>query len=232
LQSCGLEFFHGDYKPDNVFVKRLDPSISKIKYFEFNVYGRHIKIPNMGFAVLIADFDRSSITLQSPNDRIKKKYRIISPLIFRFLIGSSVGKTIKKYGNSDPEKEKEIHAKKYGINMFLPKAVNLTLTIYRAAGVRYFRDIDLYTFMIMLLNDNIILDYVRENKIDQTIMSFMTTRFREQLFKTNINKINMNWAGSVALDIFEKIKEPMPRAMTPEYLKSLEILNLYLFEPK
>ena len=56
LQSSSLEFFHGDYKPDNVFVKRLDTS--NTKHYNFNISGIPIKIPNMGFAVLIADFVR------------------------------------------------------------------------------------------------------------------------------------------------------------------------------
>lgn len=230
LQSSSLEFFHGDYKPDNVFVKRL--TTSETKYYHFNVFGTPIKIPNLGFAVLIADFDRSSITLQSSNDKIKKKYRIISPVLFKPLLATSVNKTIKKYGNSDPDNEKAVKISKFGVSKIIPKSRDPTITILRSAGVRYFRDIDLYTFTIMLLNSTKIKEYVLEHRLDETILSFMTDKFKDRLFETNINNISMNNAAYLAVDIFSKIHEPMPRAFTTKYIKSLDILNLYLFEPK
>ncbi len=231
LQSSSLEFYHGDYKPDNVFIKRLNPR--EHSHFHFKIEGRDIKIPNLGFAVLIADFDRSSISLKSPLDDIKKKYRIIPPIVLKPLMASSVSKTIKKYGNNDPEKEKNVKIDKFWLSKIIPKSKDPTLTILRAAGVLYFRDIDLYTFMVvMLLNSNKIKDYVLENKIDETIMSFMTDKFLEKLFNTNINKISMNNAGYLVLDILDKIDESMPHVFTREYIKTLDLLNLYLFEPK
>ena len=61
LQSSYLDFFHGDCKPDNVFVKLCD--IKKTKFFYFTLYGKKIKVKNIGFAVLIADFDLASISI-------------------------------------------------------------------------------------------------------------------------------------------------------------------------
>jgi serine/threonine protein kinase len=78
LQSSSLEFCHGDYKPDNVFVKTSDPTI--LKNFKFTVFGRDIYVKNMGFAVLIADFDRSSISLNSNYTNLK--YRLVSPMVY------------------------------------------------------------------------------------------------------------------------------------------------------
>lgn len=230
LQSSSLEFFHGDYKPDNVFVKRLETI--KHEYYHFNISGIPIKIRNMGFAVLIADFDRSAITLKSFNDNNKKKYRIISPILFKLLLATSVNKTIKKYGNSNPDVVKEVQLDKFGISSIIPESRDPTLTILRAAGVRYFQDIDLYTFFILLINKKPMLDYILEHKLDNTIMAFMSDKFRKYLFKLNIENITMNNAGYLAVDIFNKIHEPMPRVFTSNYVKSLNILNLYLFEPK
>ena len=230
LQSSSLEFFHGDYKPDNVFVKRLDTS--KYEYYHFNISGIPIKIRNMGFAVLIADFDRSAITLKSFSVNNKKKYRIISPILFKPLLATSVNKTIKKYGNSNPDGVKEVQLDKFGISSIIPKSRDPTLIILRAAGVRYFQDIDLYTFFILLINKKPMLDYILEHKLDDTIMAFMSDKFRKYLFKLNIENITMNNAGYLAVDIFSKINEPMPRVFTSKYIKSLDILNLYLFEPK
>ena len=230
LQSSSLEFFHGDYKPDNVFVKRLDTR--ETDYYHFNISGIPIKIRNMGFTVLIADFDLSSITLKSTNDKIKKKYRIIPPIKLKLLLGTSVNKTLKKYGNSDPEKVKAVQLDKFGISRIINKSIDPTITILRAAGVRYFRDIDLYTFFILLISNKNILEYVLKHKIDETIMSFMSDKFRKHLMGLNLNNIGMNNVAYLAVDIFSKIHEPMPRIFTTKYIKSLEILNLHLFEPK
>lgn len=225
LQSSSLEFFHGDYKPDNVFVKRLDTN--NTKYYNFNISGIPIKIPNMGFAVLIADFDRSSITLKSSSDKITKKYRIISPVLFKPLLATSVNKTLKKYGNSDPDDVKAVQLNKFGISSIIPKSKDPTITILRSAGVRYFRDIDLYTFFIRLIDNQTMLDYMLEHKLDKTIMSFMSDTFRNYLFRLKPKDITMNHAAYLAVDIFSKIKEPMPRVFTTKYIKTLDLLNLY-----
>jgi hypothetical protein len=230
LQSSSLEFFHGDFKPDNVFVKRLDKN--KTDYYNFNISDIPIKIPNMGFAVLIADFDRSSITLKSASAKITKKYRIISPILFKPLLAASVNKTIKKYGNSDPDNVKGVELTKFGVSKLIPKAKDPTITILRAAGVRYFRDIDLYTFFIRLIHNQTMLKYILEHKLDKTIMSFMSEKFINYFLNLKPQNISMNNAAYLAVDIFSKIHEPMPRVFTTKFIKSLNILNLHIFEPK
>jgi len=230
LQSSSLEFFHGDYKPDNVFVKRLETS--KTDFYHFDISGIPIKIRNMGFAVLIADFDRSSITLKSSSDKINKKYRIISPILFKPLLAASVNKTIKKYGNSDPDKVKKVQLNKFGVSSIIPKSRDPTITILRSAGVRYFRDIDLYTFFIRLIHNQTMLEYILEHKLDETIMAFMSGKFRNYFIGLKPKDISMNNAAYLAVDIFSKIHEPMPRVFTTKYIKSLDTLNLHLFEQK
>lgn len=230
LQSSSLEFFHGDYKPHNVFVKKLDTN--NIKYYNFNISGIPIKIPNMGFAVLIADFDKSSITLKSSNEKINKKYRIISPILFKPLLATSVNKTLKKYGNSNPDEVKAVQLDRFGISNIIPKSKNPILTILRSAGVRYFRDIDLYTFFIRLIDNQTMLEYLKQHKLDETIMSFMSDKFRNYLFRLKPKNITMNHAAYITVNILSKIKESMPRVFTTKYLKTLDFLNLYLFEPK
>ena len=230
LQSSSLEFVHGDFKPDNVFVKRLEPN--KTDYYHFNISGIPIKIRNLGFAVLIADFDRSSITLQSSSDKINKKYRIISPILYKPLLATSVNRTIKKYGNSDTDGVKGVQLDKFGISFIIPKSKDPTLTILRSAGLRYFRDIDLYTFFIRLINKHTILEYILEHNLDETIMAFMSDKFRKYFLGLQPKDLSMSNAAYLAVDIFSKIQEPMPRVFTSKYIKSLDILNLYLIEPK
>ena len=74
--------------------------------------------------------------------------------------------------------------------------------------------------------------YILEHKIDQTIMSFMSNEFRNYFFGLEPRDISMNNAAYLAVDIFNKIKEPMPRVFTAKYIKTLDLLNLHLFEPK
>ena len=102
LQSSSLEFFHGDYKPDNVFVTKCTPT--QTRYFKFNIFGKEMKVKNMGFAVLIADFDKSSITIKSEiNNLSNNKYRLIPPIVLKPLLGNYVNDLIKNYGDVDPD---------------------------------------------------------------------------------------------------------------------------------
>jgi hypothetical protein len=227
LQSSSLEFFHGDFKPENVFVKRSNPNT--LKKFKFNVFGKNIFVKNMGFSVLIADFDKSSISINS--DYNNKKYRLIPPIRLKIIFETLVNNIIKKYGDIDPDnRNDEITLKPFLVSNFSPKSKDPTITILRSAGVKAFRDFDLYTFFITLLDTDKVKDYIISKKLDKTIMSFMSDLFKETLFsRKNTQNISIDYSALITVNILHKINEPMNNIFTDTYLKNLNILNYKLF---
>ena len=232
LQSSPLEFFHGDYKPENVFVTRSDKTT--ISRFVFKVFGKEIKVKNLGFAVLIADFDRSAITLEDEFN--PKKYRIISPILFKPLFTSIVNNIIKKYGDIDPDNIKNTDYEKSGVKIkklfvsnLIPRKMDPTITILRSAGVKLYRDFDLYTFFIRLVETQNVRKYFEEKKINTTIMSFMSKAFKNALYSKPAKELSLNESAFVAVEIFGKIKEPMINVFTDEYISNLQALNYRLF---
>ena len=228
LQSCSLEFFHGDYKPENVFVKRCDKS--SINQFIFNVFGKEIKVKNMGFAVLIADFDRSAITIN--NEYSSKPYRIISPIMFKPFFTGIVNNIIKKYGDIDPDNyvgKGDIKINKLFISKLIPRTIDPTITILRSAGVKLYRDFDLYTFFIKMLDTNKVREYVISKRLNETIMGFMSDRFKKELFSKPSKEISLNESAFIAVEILHKIKEPMINVFTNNYISRLKSLNYKLF---
>jgi serine/threonine protein kinase len=228
LQSCSLEFFHGDYKPENIFVKSCP--LDKTKTFKFNVFGKSIKVKNMGFAILIADFDKSSMSLHS-NLKNNKKYRIISPILFKPLLTSYVNNIIKTYGDIDPDIfQGEIKIDKLFISNLIPKKIDPTITVLRSAGVKLYRDIDLYTFFIRLIETEQLRTYIIKHKLNTTIMNFMSDRFRNVLFGMPVRNISLNESAFIVVSILKKIKEPLPVIFKPVYLNMLRNLNYKLFK--
>ena len=229
LQSSSLEFFHGDYKPENVFVKSC--SITKTKTFKFNVFGKSIKVKNMGFAVLIADFDRSSMSLNSNTKNTNKKYRIISPILFKPLLTNYVNNIIDKYGDIDPDVfEGDIKLNKLFISNLIPSKMDPTITVLRSAGVKLFRDIDLYTFFIRLIETELLRSYIIKHKINTNIMSFMSENFRDVLFKLPVKNISLNESAYIVVKILNYLKEPLPVIFKHNYLDMLKNLNYKLFK--
>lgn len=226
LQYSSLEFFHGDCKPDNFFVKKSDTL--QLPYFHFNIDNRKIKLKNMGFAVLIADFDHSSISL---NNDSQQKYRIISPILYKPILGNYVNEIISKYADIDPnDYHGEIIINKLFISNIIPVKFDPTISILRSAGVKLYRDFDLYTFFIKLIDSPKIFNYILTKKIDQTIMSFMSDRFKNELFKLPSRTKSLNESAFIAIDIFNKIREPLYKVFSPEYFKILNLLNYRLFK--
>ena len=230
LQSKSLEFFHGDYKPDNVFVKRCNTS--KTKYFNFNIFGKEIKVKNIGFAVLIANFDKSSITINSQiNNLSNNKYRLIPPIVLKPFLGKYVNDLIKNYGDIDPDiYEGEIKINKVLLSKFTTLSKDPTIHILRSAGIKLYRDIDLYTFMVKLLDNIIVRNYIRSKKIDMTILSFMSPKFKHYIFNRLAQNKSLSETTYVIIDILDKIKEPMERIFYEEYYKILKLLNYKLFK--
>ena len=243
LQSSPLEFFHGDYKPENVFVKRLDKK--NVSHFTFNLFGKSINVKNLGYAVLIADFDRSSITIKDVFT--PKKYRIISPILFKPLLTSNVNNIIKKYGDIDPDSSflEKSHTKTHNedknilkngvkfeklfLSNLIPRKMDPTITILRSAGVKLFRDFDMYTFFIRLVETENVRKYIKEKRIDSNIMSFMSKKFLEELYSKPAKEISLNESAFIVVEILDKIKEPMYSVFSANYISRLESLNYKLF---
>jgi len=215
LQSCSLEFFHGDYKPENVFVKSCP--LDKIKRFSFDVFGKSIKVKNMGFVVLIANFDMSSLSLHS-HLKNKKKYRIISEISFQPLLKSYVNNIIKNYGYIDSD------------NFQGEIKIEPTITGLRSTGVKLYRDFDVYTFFINLIETDKIRNYMIKHRINTTIMSFMSHNFKDTLFKISPKSIKKNDSLYIVIKILKHIKEPLPIIFNNDYLNMLRNLNYKLFK--
>jgi hypothetical protein len=314
LHSCSLEFFHGDYKPENLLVKKSNTN--RLPFFIFNIFGKEIKVRNMGFAVMISDFDKSSITLNSNinitkprkqshsikhsirysgklydlntsesnsdddnnysddnddgddgddnddnddnddekiNNKLKdyfkkdsklddiynditdnhnaKKYRLISPILLKPILGRYVNDIIKKYGDIDPNTYKEdIVIDKLFISKLIPRKKDPTISIIRAAGVKVYRDFDLYIFFIKLLEHNIIREYLINNKIDKIIMSFMSQKFKDYLLSLPPRAIGINETGFLIVEILHKINEPLKQSFDDTYIKVLNMFNYHLFD--
>ena len=227
LQSTKLEFFHGDYKPENVFVKRIEKK--NLDFFTFRVFGKVIKVKNIGFAVLISDFGHSSITLEEEFN--PKKYRLIPPILFKPFLTGSVNDIIKKYGDIDPDtnKLKSVKFEKLFISHFMPQKKDPTITILRSAGVKLFRDFDLYTFFIKLLDTVRVREYFIAKRFNVTIMSFMSPKFIDALFAIPAKEVSLNESAFIAIDILDKIKQPMNSVFTDYYVETLSSLNYRLF---
>jgi len=231
LQSSYLNFFHGDFKPDNVFVKLCDTK--KTNYFYFTIYGKKIKVKNMGFAVLIADFDLASITINhNTNNLENKQIRLIPPIEFKPLIGNYVTTMIKEYADIEPTKIEDYGYLKVSIlkNIFLskitPRIVDPILSILRASGLTLYKDLDLYIFFIKLFNISKVRNYIVSNKIDieTPILNFMSEKFKTMMLKT-LSKpdkfISMNETTYIIIDTYDKIKEPMNPIFTNDYINNL-----------
>jgi hypothetical protein len=244
LQSSSIEFFHGNYKPDNLFVKKY--STNKAKYYRFNAFGHKIKVKNMGFAVLIGNFDKSSMSIKSDikndiknvikND-IKKnnvmKYRLIPPLVSPLLLSRYVNYIIKQFADIDPDtinNNYTIKINKIVISKFISIDKDPTIHILRSAGIKLYRDFDIYTFMVKLLDDRKIREYIIVKKLDITILSFMSKKFKESLFNRFSKNNSFNETTYVIVDIFDKINEPMSKIFTNDYFKILTNLNYHLFK--
>ena len=292
LHSSNLELFHGDYKPENLLIKKCNKSI--VKYYKFNVYGHKITVKNIGFSVLISGFEFSSITINSAfNSKTQNtfdnnnnnnyddnntnndisKYRLVPPIVSPFFLSKYVNNLINKF--ADIEKELENPKRKYDnhyytdnndndnytnndnnnnndndndnnyndnndINyikikkLFMSKDTLFnnypTIHILRSAGVKLYRDFDIYLFMVKLLDDTNIRKYIISKKIDKTILSFMSQKFKTNMLNRLSKTKTINETAYTIVDIFEKINEPMYKIFTEDYFNTLKNINYKLFK--
>jgi len=239
--QTSLNFYHGDYKLENIFVKRSNPQ--KVKTFKFNVFGKDIFVKNMGFAVVIANFNKSSININSVIT--DKKYRLIPPVVLHPILSSYLNDLVKRYNNKDPElfgrdssnnSDSSINdklMKKYYDAILSPKVGDTTINNINTTGFKLYKDFDLYTFFTDLLNNETVREYIVEyivsKRLDETVMSFMSPAFRDKLLKMESKQRSSNNIMQNITSILHKINEPMSIVFTKNYIEILDLLNYKLF---
>ena len=105
-----------------------------------------------------------------------------------------------------------------------------TITVLRAAGVKLYRDVDLYTFFIRLIETEDMRNYIVNHKINNTIMNFMSSNFKTELFNMAPKNISLNESAYIVVEILHKIKEPLHLIFNNDYINSLKNLNYKLFK--
>jgi len=240
-----MEFFHGNYTIDNMHVKQLDEKTHP--FLEYNIYGKTVKIKNVGFVIIINEFEYSSFSLKSLDSNVK--YRFLPELSnYRFI----VNKMIKKYGNinynninkhmqknrNDKSSDYDFNFNSNKLNIIFPgKYVirNSELDILRYSGLSIFSDLDLYIFFITLLDNKNIINYFKKTRLYNTICGFMSDIFLTELFKIleKLNYKNFILSASKAMNIIIKIlktnNKPINSIWNNDYLKTLDLLNYKLF---
>jgi hypothetical protein len=58
----------------------------------------------------------------------------------------------------------------------------------------------------------------------------MSDNFRKELFSKTARTVSLNESAFIAVDILNKIKEPIYHVFNDNYIKSLDILNYRLFK--
>ena len=107
-----------------------------------------------------------------------------------------------------------------------------TITVLRSAGVKLYRDFDLYTFFIRLIENEDMKNYIVKHQINDTLMNFMSSNFRKELFNMPVKNISLNESAYIVVELLNKLKEPLPLPLifNNNYINSLKNLNYKLFD--
>jgi len=105
-----------------------------------------------------------------------------------------------------------------------------TITVLRSAGVKLYRDFDLYTFFIRLIENEDMRNYIVKHQINDTLMNFMSSNFRKELFNMPVKNISLNESAYIVVELLNKLKEPLPLIFNHNYINSLKNLNYKLFD--
>ena len=201
LQTGSLEFHHGDYCLDNILVSRLD--MNAVKYFEYVINGRNIKLKNMGFKVIPIKLELSRISIVSLNpnttpthdyDHTTGIYRIK----YRIKCSKSNKETIKN-----------------------PRTFSIEGTL------------DMYSLMASLLCDSDIRDYIMRKRLEQSIMAFIPGIILDRMMGVNmgIKKImNVSMKGIAEYEKAHPVFNNFGNIFTLRYLETLTNLNYRLFK--
>ena len=222
LQSSNLELLHGDYKSNNLLIRRV--SSNDINFFKFNVFDRIIKIKNIGFAVLIADFGTSSLSLNCK--KYKKKYRIVPVMNVEKTKLSYINEIIRKYADVEPNNyELNKYSRNiFNTNLFPPEQKNIVKILW-LSGLKLYLDFDLYIYVVKLLNMPIIKKYIIDNSLDKNIFSFIDGKVFREILKYQEYEISINRILLLITDICEKLKIFIKPIFTEQYIEMLERLS-------
>jgi hypothetical protein len=240
LNTSEFEFTHGNYLASNIKIRlsRHENDIgSKIKtqtklnhkrWLTFKIDGKTVKLRDMGFQVLISNFENASISLSS--ERYNKQYKLIKPLQHKLFLDRIVKQYITQYSDIKPNKKRQIQINKLFVSNLVPKTLDPTIEVLRIAGIKYYNNIDIYVLFMDLLNVQSVRDYFKAKKIDKTVMAFMSDKFIDALFMTEIKDKNIEEMLYEIVDITSnKLHEPINYIFSKEYMKTLDLLNHKLF---
>lgn len=236
LHQSTYKIFHGDLKLSNYLVKTSN--IDEIKYFEYKINGKKLRVKNLGFAVLIIDFDTSSITLKSNND---KDYRIVPTVLMNTVFRPWLDNIEGQFANKSNEQGLDMYKNKnftkkgkelpsIGILSYFYGKFNPLIVFFRGAGVDYFMDIDTFTLAILILTDPELKEYCIKNKsIYKTLFSFQSPKVYSDILQYTIDNENVNNGVSLLSSILKNNNEKLNKIFTNQYVKDLELINYKLF---
>jgi hypothetical protein len=232
--QTSFNFYHGAYIPENIIVKRM--KTDKLKYFKFNAFGNIINIKNMGFAILISNFDKSSITINSELLNIPNtKYRLTSSSSQTLLYKYAVNSLIKEFGDTNIDSNVDSSMYKKYIKKLSQLDKSNLINVLSDSGLKLFIDFDIYIFIITLLNDINIKEYILKNKLDYILFSFMSPIFKQNIlnFLSTYESLNDKVLIDISymiVNILYKTNEPINKIFTNDYFKLLKNLNYKLFK--
>jgi len=136
---------------------------------------------------------------------------------------------IQNYGDSIPDTFDNYLKIKILKELFISKvthrSIDPIISILRSAGIKLYKDFDLYIFFIKLLIINKdIKNYIINNKIDDSILSFMSSQFKENILSQTTRFITMNEACYLIIEIYDKINQPMNNIFTQNYINTIKQL--------
>jgi hypothetical protein len=246
LNTSAFEFTHGNYLASNIKIRLSKTELSKTelsskktnskasskpnpkRWLIFKIDGKTVKMRDMGFQVLISNFENASISLSS--ERYNKQYKLIKPLRHKLFLDRIVKQYIMQYSDIKPNKKRQIQINKLFVSNLVPKTLDPTIEVLRIAGIKYYNNIDIYVLFMDLLNVQGVRDYFKAKKIDKTVMAFMSDKFIDALFMMEIKDKNIEEMLYEIVDITSnKLHEPINYIFSKEYMKTLDLLNHKLF---
>ena len=207
-----LEFVHADSKMKNIVVSKCN--VNKTKYHTYNIYGKKIKLSNLGYLVSIIDFGRSIISLKSSMQ--KKQYRLISPVYFTQHSTHLKRELVEKYADANIDL---LDSK------ILKDILNYTINPC-LVGINISNILDIYILIISLLSIDLIREYIVKNKLYYILPKLISADFLQKIIdKLSFTKIH-GYADSFAL--FKEVCQENGNLIESKHADiNINISNLY-----
>jgi hypothetical protein len=241
LHQSNIELFHADFKMENIFVKSCN--VDDVKYFRFKINGKRVKVLNLGFAAVIADYDLASISLKKTGNytdvvKDKRDFRVVPPLKANAVLGLWKGGIVDKYANMDVGNEVDKRGRailefvKPTLLGLVPNSVNPIARLYSAVGAHYFKELDLYIFYMKLMMIPEMRKLVVDNELNMTLLAFLPAVVFNAILEIKIEpgvNYGVAWACGTIIDLFAANKEYMRPIFTDRYLTGLKAYNYKIF---